>query len=500
METPKESAEKDQKPVKFSLVKSYALDLASFDSKYDGHVKVNKLLFIAEVCPNLQEQALAMAFDEIKATSLDLKKYSTVFDKLSTLNPEVRFDSVWLDNTAKSIREKSEKLEQDLKLHRTNTMKENCRITCVELGNHYYECGDLSKSLKYYTQSRDFSSSSKHLVEMCLNVIKVSIELGNFTHAQSFIVKAESITDIPDRAIVQSKLKCALGLVNLVESGKFARAAKSFLEISFDIGSSYNDVVSPHDVAIYGGLCALAAFDRQDLKSKVFENSDFKQFLDLEPQIRDLLQNFYNSKYTVCLELLDRMKPDLLLDMYLHTHVEQIYQTIRKKALVQYFSPFKSVDMKKMAAAFNTTVEILEPEVAKLIADRELQARIDSHNKVLQVKQVEQRSKIFKDSLDLAKDYSIMTKHTLVRMKLLTAGLVAIFPPAPKKWRMQELTSIGIAFMIAITGITFVEFFKYARKSHKNLYFRKIDVYTMSWKDIDLSKFMVAAAPFGGPI
>ena len=73
---------------------------------------------------------------------------------------------------------------------------------------------------------------------------------------------------------------------------------------------------------------------------------------------------------------------DLLLDIYLHNHVENLYQSIRKKALVQYFSPFLSVDMHKMAQSFNTTVTQLESEVATLVMDGQIQGRIDSHNKV----------------------------------------------------------------------------------------------------------------------
>ena len=33
-----------------------------------------------------------------------------------------------------------------------------------------------------------------------------------------------------------------------------------------------------------------------------------------------------------------------------------------------------------------------------------------------------------------------------------------------------------------------------------NIYNRKQEIYSMLWKQVDLSKFMVAAAPFGGPL
>lgn len=48
----------------------------------------------------------------------------------------------------------------------------------------------------------------------------------------------------------------------------------------------------------------------------------------------------------------------------------------------QYFSPYVSADMNKMAAAFNTTVSDLENELMQLILDGQINARIDSHNKV----------------------------------------------------------------------------------------------------------------------
>lgn len=62
--------------------------------------------------------------------------------------------------------------------------------------------------------------------------------------------------------------------------------------------------------------------------------------------------------------------------------MENLYDNIRKKALVQYFSPFLTVDMNKMAQSFGTNVPKLERELAKLITENHIQARIDSHKKV----------------------------------------------------------------------------------------------------------------------
>lgn len=49
---------------------------------------------------------------------------------------------------------------------------------------------------------------------------------------------------------------------------------------------------------------------------------------------------------------------------------------------LQYFSPYVSADMRKMATAFNTTVAALEDELTQLILEGLINARIDSHSKV----------------------------------------------------------------------------------------------------------------------
>jgi COP9 signalosome complex subunit 1 len=74
---------------------------------------------------------------------------------------------------------------------------------------------------------------------------------------------------------------------------------------------------------------------------------------------------------------------NLLLDVYLHEHVDALYSDIRRKALTQYFDPFVSVDLVRMAESFNTDVASLETDLASLIVEKLIAARIDSYKKVI---------------------------------------------------------------------------------------------------------------------
>ncbi len=55
----------------------------------------------------------------------------------------------------------------------------------------------------------------------------------------------------------------------------------------------------------------------------------------MEPRLNDILVKFHESNYAACLRLLDEVKDDLLLDMYLAPHVNSLYLMIRNRGLVQ---------------------------------------------------------------------------------------------------------------------------------------------------------------------
>ena len=40
-----------------------------------------------------------------------------------------------------------------------------------------------------------------------------------------------------------------------------------FLDTAPELGNNYSEVIAAQDVATYGGLCALASFDRAELKA-----------------------------------------------------------------------------------------------------------------------------------------------------------------------------------------------------------------------------------------
>ncbi|KAG0221793.1 hypothetical protein BGX31_009556 [Mortierella sp. GBA43] len=422
------------------------LDLDAYIANYKGHTKVNRLEFIADRCPALQIEALKLAITELKNTqTLNISRYVGLVKKL---NEAVKFgapgsanvpsellnvDKAWADKQLQKSKQQTDLLEGELKNYKRNSIKESIRMGNIELGNHYYACGDLTSAHRAYSRTRDYCTTSKHVVEMCLNVIKVSIELGNFPHVMTFVVKAESSPEVAqDKDLTKAKLKASSGLAHL-DLNKYSAAARDFLSIGEElVGHQYGDVLSANDIAVYGGLCALASFSRTELKRLVLDNVGFRQYLELEPHIRDLIQGFYNSNYAQCLDIMDKWRNDYLLDLHLHSHVEALYTNIRKKALIQFTSPFLTVDLTKMAKSFSTTVPELEKELVSLIIGGQIEARIDSQQKILWAKQTNKRSAIFDRSTAMGQDYEREAKGLVLRIQMINHNLIVKGPGSGK--------------------------------------------------------------------
>jgi COP9 signalosome complex subunit 1 len=251
-----------------------------------------------------------------------------------------------------------------------------------DLGAHYQEIGDLEKAYDAFSRMRQDVMIQKHIVDISRHLISVCIEQGKWVTVQSNVQKIMAAAQpVEEEKALQPYLKISAGLASLAE-GRFHDAALSFLNVDPGMGSTYNDTASPNDVAVYGGLCALASMDRDELQRRVLDNSGFRTYLELEPHIRRAVASFVNGRYSACLSTLEGYRNDYLLDLHLQRHVTEIYHLIRSKSIIQYFVPFSCVTLDSMDAAFGSPGMSVEEELVSMIQSGTLVARIDKQNRV----------------------------------------------------------------------------------------------------------------------
>lgn len=252
------------------------------------------------------------------------------------------------------------------------------------LGIFYLQSGELGQATKAIARMREYCTAPKHIAEMYLHLVEVAIEQGDWISVQSHSLKSQNLNLRAEHSQnLLPKLTVAGGLAYICQ-GNYRDAANIFIATDPAIGNTFNNVMTMNDIAIYGGLCALASFRRTELQTSVLDNTNFRSFLELEPHIRRAITLFCNSKYAQCLEILEAYRTDYLLDLHLQGHVRRIYQAIRSKSIVQYFIPFSTVTMANMASVFATAEDAMETELVDMIKRDDLPARIDTQHRVRQ--------------------------------------------------------------------------------------------------------------------
>ena len=63
--------------------------------------------------------------------------------------------------------------------------------------------------------------------------------------------------------------------------------------------------------------------------------SNFKQYMDAQPTIRNFLFAFYNREYSVGLRSLELLRSEFKLDLFLSSHVDNLFEKIRSESIKQ---------------------------------------------------------------------------------------------------------------------------------------------------------------------
>ena len=251
-----------------------------------------------------------------------------------------------------------------------------------DLGKQYQAMGDLTKAFEAFSRMRQDISVSKHIIDVSRHLIEVGVEQRNWITVTSNVQKIRGIISSSDEDKSILPYLQAVESLACFDNGEYHTSALAFLNTDAGMGSSAATIISPNDIAIYGGLCALATMDRNELQKKVLENSSFRTYLELEPQIRRAIAFFVNSRYTACLNILETYRPDYLLDIYLQKHIDELYLMVRSKSIVQYFIPFSCVTLDSLNQAFAAPGKTVDKELAMMIQRNDLNARINTIDRV----------------------------------------------------------------------------------------------------------------------
>jgi len=383
-----------------------------------------------------------LAIDQLKL-GVDTQTYTTTVSRavemcgLDALGPAYALDAPWIGVQNRLAIEKQTKLESAYQLTKRDDEIDPTRKCLEAVARHLMDRGDYHNAVAKYLEARQAGfTNNVQKIQNALDIIEGAIAMGSYLQVKKQHDYAKRLPGLSEHPLFMAKLNAAHGLCFLKE-GQFASAARAFLSVTIDIKDKFKEVIAAEDIVDYACMCALASFSRQEL-FRMLEREEFRKLLELRPMWPPIIQAYLTSKYSLAFRRLADMEPEFQLDIHLHRHSARIIALARDRAIVQYTRPFASVRIPHIAKMFDVEVQVMEAQLANLIADGQIEARIDSTNKVVYARSADARSSTFQHALSVGSSYSRNVRSLLMRMSLAEQDISVRFPMKDKGGKKED--------------------------------------------------------------
>ncbi|KAK3630324.1 hypothetical protein LTR56_017500 [Elasticomyces elasticus] len=457
-------------------------DLDTWANNYDGALLPLRLSHVAIHCPSLSRQAIGLAISHAKK-SKNVRQYTHLCDLAGQLHFKDLGtpDSEWVSRQEEGNKRELSRLEGELRGYKNNLIRESIRMGQEDLATHHLitggpppdpntvqQLGGSGYSAAYlaFSKTRDYCTTPSHMASMMLRLIYTALlqavssmqaggsSGGNFANTLSNCSRLRSSGVKAEEQVKLEPIAAAMSGISLLGQGNYRDAATTFLStpIAYNtLGAVHGTdfgraIASANDIAIYGGLCALATMSRQDLIDRVLGGS-FRAFLELEPHMRKAISLYTTAKYKSCIDLLHHYYSDWSLDVFLGaasssvgnaSHVDGLFAKIREKSITAYLSSFSEVSLASLASTFppvSSSPTAMEEEALGLIESGLLDARLDVVNGTIIAPRKELRSGTHGDAARTAED---MERMLLLRLHKVNAVMAGLEVPKPKNGNWAE--------------------------------------------------------------
>jgi len=339
-------------------------DLKSYVDRYQGTVRILRLLYVGEKCShgeskNIAHDAFRLALSELKASG-NVAIYSRVFEQASKLGGSFLMDfpdpSDFSLLANRSVRNQLTEMESKLRVAKQQEDTSSQKKILEEMGHKYHQLGEWADAIQIFDEALQLNrSSSKELsanpdiVFLARKLIHCSVHSDRFDQvnkgcrllgfdkptADSSEVK-KSFDKLKRLGLLGAAADVAMGFsLSLMRDVKeHSNAAMFLLYVSCEEFPLPSELIHPHDIVSYICLIALSTFNRkaiQGLLSTRVHGEDangkqkaerFKTLLQYNPGWRDILEDFLSCEFGSCFEKLERKKLDLMLDKYIGPSVQ----------------------------------------------------------------------------------------------------------------------------------------------------------------------------------
>jgi hypothetical protein len=334
-----------------------------------------------------------------------------------------------LDTIAKhneTFKAKVEAKKIEIEKAKKSQKKDIVRIEYFNLGELYYENGQMQKAAEAYRISYCFSVNTEDLVKVSIKLGTVSIYNQNYTFGLKFVKEAVfKDLESPQNTQTTNLLNTIQALL-YIGNNNLHEAATCLWELPSWSSEELSVLSSENDLAFYAIISGLLTLQRKRFKEDYYSKPNFRILLENFSDMLDLGTTYINFDFDKYFKLLSQFHNNFRHDYYLTGQISMMMQKCKKKVLVTYITPYKTVDLTEMADSFGMSLEDTERACEELIETNEIKYKINKYNKSLSAKTEDYKLESFKKAVKVGEEFIKGMESMLLKYHLRKKSSIAM--------------------------------------------------------------------------
>ncbi|KAG5725430.1 26S proteasome non-ATPase regulatory subunit 6 [Termitomyces sp. T112] len=297
--------------------------------------------------------------------------YRIITSTSSALPPDPALLSSMESTNADELKKLDERLEEATKTEGESEISDALKARA----NYLTRIGDKERAIEAQRLALEKTPGLGSRIDIVLTLVRIGFFFGDNDLIMTSLSKAEALIDEGGDWDRRNRLKVYTGL-HLLTLRRFKRGG----ELLCDALSTFTatELLPYNDFVAFTVVANALTLGRVELKKKIINAPEVNQVLPDLPILGDLIKNLYDCHYDKFFLALATLEQTLLLpSRILSPHARFYIREMRILAYSQLLESYQSLTMESLSRAFGVSIEFVDSELSRFIANGRLHASID---------------------------------------------------------------------------------------------------------------------------
>ncbi|KAG9309195.1 26S proteasome subunit RPN7-domain-containing protein [Chiua virens] len=318
---------------------------------------------------HLHDKARNELLDGIKADKM------APYYRLVTSSGALVSDPTLLDDMEKANEEDLKRLDERLAEAEKTEGESEISDALKARANHLTRIGDRERAIAAQKLALDKNPGLGSRIDISLALIRIGLFFGDNALITANLEMAEKFIEEGGDWDRRNRLKVYRGL-HAVSIRQFKTGSELLLDALSTFTAS--ELISYTDFVSLTIIVNTLTLKRPDLKKKLITAPEVISILPELPVLGDLVNNLYDCHYAKLFVALATLEQTYLIpSRLLSPHTRYYVREMRILAYGQLLESYRSVTLESLSGAFGVSVDFIDNELSRFIANGRLHCTID---------------------------------------------------------------------------------------------------------------------------